>query len=507
MTVEVATERIDPPARARAANTVRTITLRWVILVSLTVLAFWRTIRAVADEMMARTLISYVPVMILLAVIAAVGVSRRSHDEPPIHDRQTDVIVATMILVPALALQTMVNPRYGPVYLTTHVDLLAAWMFTLGGAVVLFGLRPVVRYRWAWLIYLAIFPVPVRVAILWLGGGPLVAGSVLVALASVATAIAAGRTRRRALIGAALAGAVGVAGLYALYFGWIQIGGSRPPLTAMVSIPPLGCAVVACTVVFLDRRRRSPGGVALLDRPIGPPALPRVGRPLLLPVTCAVLLTFIPVPPVGTWPNTRIEQLATDEPLPVPEGWTRESVERYDWVTRLYGRDSVLIRQVLVQNEGSPEFDALARPRRVVVDTVDTARPLALEVYPHIFRYNLVGYRFSPSVEVGMPHGVRAWIWNLVDDDRYLTYDVVSWWWNNGYRTQQVIVWAVDNHEPDAFFPEPRITIAQNLNSLLTVLFRGNAVIEDGDPQYKNRDLVVPLSRAIVDATVAGGAG
>lgn len=498
------TERIAPPSRALA--TTRTIAIRWAILLALTVLAFWRTIRAIAEEMLAHTLISYVPVLILLTIIAAVGVSFRGHDEPPIHDRQTDVIVATVILVPALALQVMVTPRYGQVYLTTHVDLLALWLFTLGGAVVMFGLRPVVRYRWVWVIFLGIFPVPVRVAILWLGGGPLIAGAVVVALASAATAVAAGRTRRRALFGAALSGAVGLVGLFALYYGWIVFGGSVPPLAVMVSIPPLGCALVACTVTYIDRRRRRVGWGPLLGRPVNPPTLPRVGRPFLLAVVVAVLLAFIPVPPVGTWPSARIPELRTDEPLPVPAGWTQESVERYDWVSRLYGPGSVLIRQVLVQNRGSTQYDDLGRPRRVVVDTVDSIRPLALEVYPNIFRYNLVGDRFSSSVEVPMPHGVRAWMWNVVDDSRYLTYDVVSWWWNNGYRTQQVMIWAVDNHEPDAYFPQPRITIAENLNSMLTVLFRGNAVIQDGDPQYKDRNLVVPLARDIVEAVVADGA-
>lgn len=497
------TASIEPP---RGAPSATSVVLRWVILLALIGLAFWRTLRALVEEMAAQTLISYVPVMVLLTVIAAVGVSWREHDEPPIHDRQTDVIAAVMVLVPAVALQAMVTPRYGQVYLTTHVDLLALWLFTLGGAIVMFGLRPVARYRWVWLVFLAIFPIPVRVLILWLGGGGATAGGVIVALAAGATAVAAGRTARRALFGAVVSAAVGVVALYVISLGWSHFGGSPAPLAAMVSIPPLLCALVACAVTYIDRRRGRGNWSPLLGRRIQPPSLPRVGRPIILVVVCAALLALVPVPPVGTWPSARISALQTDVPLPVPDGWTAESVERYDWVTRLMGPGSVLIRQTLVQNEGSTQFDPEGRPRRVVVDTVDSRRPLALEVYPNIFRYNLVGNRFSPAVEVPMPHGVRAWVWNVVDDGRYLTYDVVSWWWNNGSRTQQVMIWAVDNHEPDAYFPEPRITIAENLNSMFTVLFRGNAAIQDGDPQYKDRDLIVPLARDIVDATVAGGA-
>ncbi len=145
-------------------------------------------------------------------------------------------------------------------------------------------------------------------------------------------------------------------------------------------------------------------------------------------------------------------------------------------------RGAVLVRQVLVQGVGSRAFDKFGRPRRVVVDSVDSRRPLALEVYPDLFRYDLSDERVSEPVAVALPLGVEGKMWNVVDDDKYLTYTVVSWWWNNGSRTQQVMLWAVDNHEPEAYFPQPRITIAANVSALMTVLLRGNAVLLDSNP-------------------------
>ncbi len=154
---------------------------------------------------------------------------------------------------------------------------------------------------------------------------------------------------------------------------------------------------------------------------------------------------------------------------PVPAGWQQESIGVYRWGTKLYGPGSLLYRQVLVQEEGSVAFDKDGRPRRVVVDSLDTRRRLAFEVYPDIFRYDLATDRSSLAVDIELTEGVTGRMWTVVDDARYLTYTVVSWMWNNGRRTQQVMLWAVDNHEPDAVFPEPRMTVLANMNSLLTV--------------------------------------
>ena len=178
---------VSANTRAAAAATEKRpggfITLRWLFLIACTVLAFWNTIVAVVHELQAQTLILYVPVLIILCVIAAVGVSWQRVDEPPIYDRQTDVIVGMVLLVLALAMKSLVNPRYTRSYLTTHMDLLALWLFVLGAAILLFGLRPVARYRWVWLLFLLVFPVPVRAVLLSMGGTSRAAGFIMVLVA------------------------------------------------------------------------------------------------------------------------------------------------------------------------------------------------------------------------------------------------------------------------------------------------------------------------------------
>ncbi|NED65162.1 hypothetical protein G3I15_29965, partial [Streptomyces sp. SID10244] len=67
-------------------------------------------------------------------------------------------------------------------------------------------------------------------------------------------------------------------------------------------------------------------------------------------------------------------------------------------------------------------------------------------------------------------------------DESYLTYNRLSWNWNNGERTQRVTLLSVDNHDPDAVFPTPDMTIARNLSTFLTVLLRGTSVTVDLEP-------------------------
>ncbi|MEP9417534.1 hypothetical protein ABLE92_24760 [Gordonia sp. VNQ95] len=497
---------IAPPTEASQGSTpvawLRTnpgvLTLRWVALVALTSIAFWRTIVAVVDEMRSLTIIICVPVLIVLAIIAAIGKSWRRAPEPPIYDRQTDVIVGLVIMLIAVAVQVMVNPRYGQAYLTTHMDLLALWLFFLAASIVMFGLRPVSRYRWVWLLALLIWPVPVRVVILTFGGGPVVAGAVMVVLAAVATLITVGRSGRRGAIGA---GVALIVGMILLFIGDALLPGTRRAW--LVVIPAIGSTLVASITMYVDYRVRHRLGWTPLGRGVHPPTLARVGRPAFVLIAVSVLLAFVPVPvKVGVWPSQTIPGMPLGQPLAIPADWRQESVQRYPWVTKLYGSASVMYRQLVIQAQGSPEFDKQSRPRRVAVDSVDTARPLSMQVYPYIFRYDLVGERASKSQEIPMPHGVRAWMWSIVDDARYLSYTVVSWWWNNGSKAQQVILWAVDNHEDDANFVQPQFTIGQNLNTMFTVLFRGNASIEDSTPTFKDRDLLQSLAWGIVDVQV-----
>ena len=56
------------------------------------------------------------------------------------------------------------------VFLLLRLDLVAMWLFVTSSAVLLFGLRPVIRFAWVWGMLLMVFPLPYYLAVLTFGG-------------------------------------------------------------------------------------------------------------------------------------------------------------------------------------------------------------------------------------------------------------------------------------------------------------------------------------------------
>ncbi|MCK5756845.1 MAG: hypothetical protein KAH46_29490, partial [Mycobacterium sp.] len=104
--------------------------------------------------------------------------------------------------------------------------------------------------------------------------------------------------------------------------------------------------------------------------------------------------------------------------------------------------------------------------------------------------------------EIPLPHGVTGYLQTVVDDTSYLTFNRLTWEWNNGTTTQRVTIVSVDNHEPDAQFPSPQPTVIRNLNTFITVLFRGNSVVTDLEPQFKDKDLLIDCATDLINAQV-----
>ncbi|MEE4025862.1 hypothetical protein V1Y59_22450 [Gordonia sp. PKS22-38] len=490
-------EARGPGLRERfAQNVTLVLAARWALVLVATGVAFWNTLVAVATEMRVQTIITYLPAVLVLVLIAATGISWRRGLERPIHDRQSDVIVGVVLLLISVTVKVL-TLRYEDAYLVSHVDLLALWIFVLGCCCLVFGLRPVARYRWAWFLLLMIFPVPYRLEVLLMRGGPVAAGIVMVAFGAAAVGVASARTVRRGLVGAAIAGIGGTVGLVALQVLW-----SDARLWVYQTVPAVVAALAACAVLYVDRRRQSHMSWTPLGREKYPPAVSRVGRPGLVIAAAAAIMALIPIPDYGNYSNQRIDGLDTRPPMVVPSGWVAGEYRQYEWVSRLYGRGAVMGGQDLYQSRGSYEFDKFARPRKVVVNSIESSRPVTFEVYPIIFVYDLVGDRFSELEEVELPHGVTGFLQTVVDDANYLTYNRIGWEWSNGETTARVTITSVDNHEADAPFPSPEPTVARNMNTFLTVLFRGNSVISDLEPQFKDRDLLVDCATDLINAQV-----
>ena len=319
--------------RLRDATLARVV-MRWCVMIGLTVFAYWSTLESIGIEMRSGTLITYTPAAIALTLMACIGIGLRQGNELPIYDRQSDIIVGTVVLILALFMESMLVPRYQSTYLPIHIDLLSMWLFLLGTAIILFGLRPVGRYRWAWFLLLSIFPLPYRMLVITFGSNRVAASIVMLLLAIAAAAVAVGRTPRRAAAGGALAAAVGIALIVVL-----AIFAPTAPIWVYQTVPPIGCVFVTGLVMYVDHRRGW-GSLRPLDRDLNPLPAPDVLRGTLFAALVAVLITLIPVPDIRPSAGVTVPGLNMRPPLTIPDDWRQTGVKPYG-VSSLYGPGAV----------------------------------------------------------------------------------------------------------------------------------------------------------------------
>jgi hypothetical protein len=470
---------------------------RWALLIALTVTAFWETLSTLMTSTRLGGLSGFIWTIPVAAILAAVGVARRRRTELPIHDRQTDVIVGFLGLVLALLSDVVLEPRYAGYFDLLRIDVIALWVFVLSGSIILFGLRPVSRFALVWAMVVLVFPFPYHLAVIVLGGGNVAAGAASLLISSTATAIAVGRNGRRAAAGFLGACAVGLAILTAM----ARLTPDAP-LLAYQNVPTLTAICVVGLTMFFGARRGAPKRV--FERSLEPLAARQVwaGIPVLLLVAATMMV--VRSPPPDTVEPTLAPAMDFEGPLPAPPGWRTVRVETFDWVKRLYGSDGVLTRQTLLADVGNPEWDKFSRPRVVVMDIVRTARAESLDVYPSVLLYNIAALRLSFPRLLDLGHGVTGELYSAVDDDLVVTWNALEWTWIDGRGgAQRVLAVAVDNHEDDAPFPAPTGALLPTLNTMLTVLFRGNAATTDLTPEFKDGPMLDGLGRDVVRTATA----
>lgn len=482
-----------PREPLRTRRPVGVIVVAWIVLLGSVVVAFFPTFVRLADEAADGAITTYIFVLPFLAAVAAQGIARRRSGELPIHDRQTDVIVGGLALLVAVAIKALWLPRYSDQYQLAHLDVLAALVFFLGGAVLMFGLRPVGRFWAVWLLLIALSPLLYRMAAITIGGSRFAYGAVLVLLAGFAGAIAVGRTRARGLAGFLCTTAVGFVILGAMlisvpgaHIAWVQL------------IPTVGAAVIVGTGFYLVARRGTP--IRPLSRRIAPVTAKRSISSLVTVVVTAAVLLAVPIPDAQTVDAVPGPPGTAADPLVVPAGWAQTDRETFDWVKSYFGRTSTLTRQVLRADEGNVQWDILSRPRTVVVDVLSTANHASLEVYPESTVYPLSDTRTSRALPLTLGHGVVGSVYTSVSDALLLTWTKLVFTWERGDVTQRITVIGVDNHEPGATFPEPTPSMASNLGTSLATFLRGNTIATDNAPEYKDLDLLSAFGTALVDA-------
>ncbi len=470
--------------------------IRWALIAACTGIAFYDSVGVLVTSTLKRGLIGYVWTVPLTAILVAIGVSRRRRGELPIHDRQTDIIVGSMGLVLAVLVEKVLLPRFNLYYHLLHLDLVAMWLFVLSSGVLLFGLRPVTRFGWVWAMLFMVFPLPYFMLVVILGGGRFAAGVATLVISGVGTGIAVGRTVRRGFIGSLISWLIGLAVLSAIAAQW-----PRAPLLAYQLIPTLTAIIGASIFMFVSGRLGMPK--PLFERAVAPVASNQVWGATILVVTAALLLTLIPLPPQAT--ATIVSrgapaQLVVGRPLTTPPGWHTTDIRNYSSVGRFYGDSSVLVRQQMTADTGEMRFDKLGRPRTLVVYNLVSLRPFAFDIYPARVLYGFSQARISQPRMVDLGHGVTGQLLTIVDERQLMTWTSMRFAWGDSHVGQRISIFAVDNHEPGARFPEPSTTLWSTMGALFTMLIRGNAVLDDRNSNIKDATLLTEFGRTLVAA-------
>ena len=474
---------------------------RWTIILAAMLFAFRASLFSLVETSRAESLGSYVWTVPAAAILVVIGIARRHRTELPIHDRQTDIIVGVMGFVLAVLLEGVLMPRYALYFNLLRLDLVAMWLFVSCCCVVLFGLRPVIRFAWVWALLLFVFPLPYQLVVVSLGGGNFAAGIAALLIAGIGTGIAVGRTVRRGLLGSVFAWIVGLTVLVV-----IDVAYTDAPLQVYQAVPPLTAIAVVGVAMYIAARRGKPKQI--LDRKVEPLAAKQVWSAIPLVVGVAIVLATLPLPTETTTAaitTSSPASLRAGQQLIAPPNWSTTGREDFHDVNRLYGTKAVLVRQKMVAETGSFRWDKFSRPRTLVVDSLISERPFSFGVYPGRVLYGLTGARFSALRPVDLGMGVIGQLASVVDDKLLITWNALQFAWGNAETAERVTIFAVDDHRPDAPFPSPSTNPASTLTTLLTLLFRGNAVFDERTPTYKDADLLTSFGRALVIAQFTPG--
>lgn len=400
--------------------------------------ATWARVAGEAESGAGSVLLFAAPVG---AALTAVAVGWRRRPELPIHDRQSDKIVGTVVLAVALMIQWLVLPRYPGSYILLHLDVLAAWVYLLGACIFLFGLRRTSRYWPAWLVLVVGSPGAIRLAAFTLGGG-------------------------------------------------------RGAEIAVV------CAVVFAGPLVVFARELVRGRPAERTRWRGPAVSPREAwRSVPLLVAVAVALWWAPLPaPV----EERLDQGPpgpAEVGMVVPPGWIERSAQDFPWAVEMYGPGTTLHRQLIRATSVREDWDELSRLREAVVQTLTVPEAGLLDAYPIEMTYDLTAARVSPPTSVELGNGVTARYRTVVDDESLLTWSLMSFVWTRSPGSvQRVSILTVDNHEYDAVFPETVPGTASTAGRLVSLGLRGSASVTVTDPQQKDLAMLTELGTDLVEA-------
>lgn len=463
-----------------------TYTFRFVLSLICVVVAFLDSFRVFAADAV-QGVAHYSLLVLLMAVVLFVGLDHRRARALNIHDREVDYIIGGMAVIVAITIKVQLLPRFEEWDALLRLDMFAILVFSFGVSSFMFGMRSTLHFGPGWtLLFLYNAPVHLLVSVAFGGGwwGPTMANIIGISLALVIAA--KGNFPRPVLagllnLGIAVILAVGV---------WDLSDGSR----MTKQIPGLVATIIVVLILSRGKPRRWP----IRRRE---PTVKNIRPALAIVLAATVLMTFYPVSSSGTISTTSQRGPSAPFELEVspPPGWVVTKHTDYGWASRLFGPDSSLTRHKLTAQEYNPRWDLDGLVRTVAVDTLSATEAYQARTFGDETLYSTLTGRRSEPVAVDLGHGITGRAYTVLDESDFLTYTkLVFEWQGEADITEKITVIAVDDHRPEARFPQPAPSVGRMLSQVATILLRGNAVTVDNETEYKDLDLVTQVGRDIV---------
>lgn len=452
------------------------------------VVAFLDSFRAIVIDA-AQGVAQYSLLVLFMTVVLLVGFDRHRARALDIHDREVDYIVGGIAMLLAVTVKVQLLPRFAEWDALLRLDMFAILVFSFGVSSLMLGMRSTLHFGPGWiLLFVYNAPLYLLVSVTFGGGwwGPTMANIIGMSLAvALATHRNIARPVRAGLLTLIIAVILAVGVWYLT---------DAPRLTKQV--PGIVATVLVACIITGGKPQR-------WSSPRREPTVKDIRAALATVLAATALMAFYPVP-TGTTPQPTVPPgPATSfalEKAALP-GWQVSKYTDYEWAERFFGSGSALTRHKLTAEKYNPDWDVDGLVRTVAVDTLRATEVYQARTFGDETLYSTLTGRRSLPVTVTLGHGINGRAYTVLDESDFLTYTkLVFEWRQEGDITEKITVIAVDDHRPDARFPQLAPSVVRMLSQVATILLRGNAVTVDSETEYKDLDLVTQVGRDIVSA-------
>ena len=427
--------------RAPRVKSVRTVAWRGALLCALALVMAHEPLSAAFRHPSTRHL-GVLPIWIVLIVL---GQYSRGINERPIHDRQTDGIIATALIGISGVIYWTVSPRLGVEALQFWIEIPLFFVFVLGWCVAFFGTRPTFRHWRAW--YFAIlfgWPLTYQLLVDVVTGLGASQALALLPVSAMASALAVARPRRHAVFAAALTLLLGLIGALLslasssngdlLVASLASLGGSFPWLLAGLR-RFVGSTRTAQLVV---QRTRLTEVAAIALALVLSTGTGTMNDPTSLRFDGTVLASALDVHPTG-W------ELLTIVEVPDPDRIFRGSAV---WMRSYWRADAA--------NDWAVSRDG--RPRTIVIDNVRVHDVSQLVLVPFPAQYDLSDWERTRVIPIDGDSAELALLAATLD--RPAAIPLAAAFVNVDASVeagggQRITAIAVDDHRTTAPFPLP----------------------------------------------------